>query len=247
MRNASAALLILGACTWPTSDHGHLVAGTVVLVNAEPAAALIQAGPFVSVIDRLSIGVSDASGLVIASATVPLQRYDSTASTTLELPVGLATFTAEVRSSNGALLYTGTTTAEVREGFTIEIRVVAQRPVLVVQPDTLKTTGQTSGVFTLHNAGSQPLVWNLSSIDPRLCNDGCTVTPRSGTIQPHQTVTVRADIFPNQPSGVLAITVSSAEGDVPFRWAYTRPNIIGLTAQLEIASAMHLATVTSFR
>ena len=247
MRHASAALLILGACNWPTSDKGHLVAGTVVLVNADPAPALAQAGPFVSVIDRLSIGVSDASGLVIASATIPLQRYDSTASTTLELPEGLATFTAEVRSNTGALLYTGTTTAEVREGFTIEIRVVAQRPVLVVQPDTLKTTGQATGVFTLHNAGSQPLVWNLSSIDERLCSDGCRVTPQSGTIPSHQNATFRADVFLSEPTGVLSLTVSSAEGSVPVRWAHTRPAIttVTITPAASLVAVQQQTTLTA--
>jgi hypothetical protein len=228
MRYASVAFLALGACTWPTSDEGYLVAGTVALVN-EAGAALAQAGPYVSVIDRLSIGVSDASGQTIGSASIPLQRYDSTASTTIELPQGLATFTAEVHSNNGALLYTGTTTAEVREGFTIQIPIVAQRSVLVVQPDTLKTTAQTSGVFTLHNAGSQPLVWNLSSIDPRLCNDGCRVTPESGTIAAHQNATFRADVFSGESSRVLSFTVSSAEGDVPVRWAYTRPTVTSVT------------------
>lgn len=229
MRYTTAVLLTLGACTWPTRDDDHRVSGTVMLVNAEPGAALVQPGPYVSVIDHLAIGVSDASGLVIGSASIPLQRYDSTASTTIELPEGLATFTAEVRSNTGVLLYRGSTTAEVREGFNIELPVVADTSVLVIQPDTLRTTGQRSGVFIVYNAGSKPLFWQLTSIDQRLCSEGCNVTPQLGTIAARQFSTFKADISLSEPSGVFSFTVSSSVGDVPVRWAHTRATVTSVT------------------
>lgn len=222
MRHATVALLLLGACTWPTRDQNDVVAGTVSLVNAESSAALVQAGPYVSVIDRISIRVADAAAAIIGSADIPLQRYDSTTTTTIELPEGLATFTAEVRSNNGALLYTGSTTAEVREGFTVEIPVTAVTSVLVIQPDTLKTMGVFQGRFIVYNAGSQPLIWTFASIDQRLCGDGCSVVPQSDTIAPRQFATFTAFIGSSTPASVFSFVVSSKEGNVPVRWWHER-------------------------
>src|SRR5687767_5960548 len=188
MKTAPAliTLLALCACSGITRDDGHLVSGTIVLSSNEVASPVLQPGPYISVVDRVDIRATNGAGEVIASTSFRLQRYDSDASATLEVPEGSITFSVDVTSASGIVLYSGSATTVVTEGFEVDVPLTAQRPVLVVQPDTIHTT-LAPARFTVYNGGpftpggGSMLDWSINVLSPN-CAQVCTIRPISGRL-----------------------------------------------------------------
>jgi Bacterial Ig-like domain (group 2) len=237
MKTAPAliTLLALCACSGIMRDDDHRVSGTIVLASNEVASPVLQAGPYISVVDRVDIRATNAAGELIASTSFRLQRYDQDASATLEVPEGSITFSVDVTSASGIVLYSGSATAVVPDGFEVDVPLTAQRPVLVVQPDTIRTT-LAPAQFTVYNGGpassgvpSVPLLdWTVNVTSPN-CAQVCIIRPFSGRLAGKQSDTFEASVPLNQASGTYQLAVNSPEGGVTAVWVYTRPAVIGFS------------------
>jgi len=235
MKTAPAlmTLLALGACSGITRDDGQRVSGTIVLSSNEVASPVLQAGPYISVVDRVDIRATNGAGELIASTSFRLQRYDQDASATLEVPEGSITFSVDVTSASGIVLYSGSATAVVTEGFEVDVPLTAQRPVLVVQPDTIRTT-LAPAPFTVYNGGplttggGSMLNWSINVLSPN-CAQVCTIQPGSGLLPGKQDTRFVVSVPLNQASGTYQLAVNSPEGGVTAVWVYTRPAVIGFS------------------
>ncbi|MEP7345979.1 MAG: hypothetical protein ABI877_11955 [Gemmatimonadaceae bacterium] len=141
------------------------------------------------------------------------------------------------------MVYAGAVSATIdRDGFSVTLPVTPVRPVLVVNPDTIKTSflfAQTGARFTkvaVHNSGNSSLLWTIKSIDTAFtrCNGQfpagpppCSVSPPRGAVAPNGNDTLTFSFPDRVPGGgpffaahVFAFVLSSAEGDVTVRWRY---------------------------
>jgi hypothetical protein len=123
---------------------------------------------------QLHVGsVASQIGLSILESNDAQQAFDRALTPTdsvVTFPVtveeGTTRFTAEVRSDNGTLLYTGERTADIQEdGFVVTITLDAQSPVLVVVPDSIFVDTATNGRFLVRNRGVGTLTrWAIDSV-----------------------------------------------------------------------------------
>jgi hypothetical protein len=174
--------------------------------------------------DSVDIRVTSSGGALLFSTGRRLQRYDTSATLPVEVPAGVAVFSAQILSSNGSTLFSGSTTQNVAsDGLAVVVQLTENRPVLVVLPDTAKTTDTFRTSFTVYNGGTDSLTWGLQSADAPFDNCGrfCQFLPRSGTIGPKQQMLITAQLFIAVPSGVFSFVLRSPEGDVRVWWQYT--------------------------
>lgn len=224
-------LLALCACSWPTRDDQRRVSGTIVLTGNDIAFALLP-GPYISVVDRVEIRATNGAGEVIASTSFQLQRYESSGSATLMVPEGNTTFSVDVSNATGLVLYSGSATGVVSDGFEIDVPLTAQRPVLVIQADTFRSTGG-AAQFSVYNGGRDSLNW---STPLGVCPQNVCASPAGGRLGAGQRAAVSFTVPFNQPTGNYNITVSSPEGSVTPVWVYTRPNVIGFAVSPKTAT-----------
>jgi hypothetical protein len=188
-----------------------------------PAAA-IAPGPFVSVIDSVDFRVS-AGGESKGHVGRRLSRYKTIDSVSFTVPEGSVTFDVQVFSSLGMVLYTGSQTSNVSGTTTrVTVPLTASRPVLVVAPDTIRSSGPQTASFVVYNAGASSMSWSLSGTSPLIasCAGACT----HSTIVPVpalQTNSFAVTVPPPFASAVVYYDLSTPEGTVRVVWDYTAP------------------------
>ncbi len=119
--------------------------------------------------------------------------------------------------------------------------IAATRPVLLVAPDTLRTTTVTSGQFSVYNAGTGTLSWSVVSRDTAFtrCGAQCTITPSSGSVAAGATTMVRVAVPTNFPTRLFSFGIQSTEGNVTARWQYSASPITAVSVQ-PTASLHHI-------
>jgi hypothetical protein len=187
-------------------------------------------GPYVSVVDSVDLSVSPANGTKPSAYGKRMSRRDSIASfPDVSVEQGLTHFNARVLSSNGALLYSGKDSANISSAtFSIDIKMAAQGPVLLVAPDTAKKidtlvdqsgNGFLSKSVVIYNRGNSPLVWSvkdtllLNSIN--VCPSGCvSFLPSRGTIQAGTSAVMQLLHKAGSFSTAITFVIASSVGDV---------------------------------
>jgi hypothetical protein len=193
---ASAALLLVIAVTSCVSATDASSRFQRVAFNLSPTgtSAAGFSGPYVSVVDSVDLTVT-TSGIGVQRFGKRLARRDSVVTFTVTVERGQSDFSARVLSTVGAVLYSGTQSANITQStFTMDVPLQAAGPILLVAPDTAKVTQQSPPgdvVFfyktvTVHNRGSASLTWSVKDTLPpsaAQCPSGCIrFTPLSGTL-----------------------------------------------------------------
>ncbi len=238
-----ASTLGVAACSALVSTDARVVRGTIVLTRAAGTGAQAVVGPYVSVIDSLALTITAGIGGTPQLIGRHLAPSDTVITIPLTVPAGGATLAVQVLSNNRMLLYTGQASTTIdRDRFAVTVPVVPVSPVLVVNPDTIKTSAlalQTGLRFTkvaVHNSGNSALIWSLKSVDTAFtrCNlsfpgtiPPCVASPASGTVAPNGNDTLTFSFPDRLPSGapffaahVFSFVLTSAQGDVTVRWRY---------------------------
>ena len=230
-----AASIALASCSLLTdSKSPRLVSASIVLTNALRSTSARPPGKFASVMDSVVLTVKSASGEVLARVGYKLRAYDSTATLSVDIPPGPATFDVQVLSNNRTVVFTGSTPATVADdGTPVSVSLAPVRPVLLVLPDTANTTISTGTLYTIYNAGNSALSPSIASMDTALtrCGVACTIALGAGSIAPGQTATLRASVPSNFPSRQFSLVLRSAEGDVPVYWNYAASSVTSVTVQ----------------
>jgi len=199
------------------SHHG------VIRFVQEPtlATSAIQ-GSFVSVIDSISIIVTDAQQTPVKSLQRKLSRREVDIPMTLDLVDGSYSISATVASTNDTVLFSGTRSFQVSGApFTVDVTVVPRKPVLVVVPDTVVVTIPPSGAagrdsMRVHNRGIDSLRWRIANPTA----GGCTPRPcmipsdTAGVLAANTSVWVTLGSVTPLSSPVTLI-LSSIEGTLP--------------------------------
>lgn len=251
-----ATTVLACACTSPTSDAARSMSRTtIVFTNDSRTASARPAGPFVSVLDSIDLVITSSSNAIVAHKGQRLHGYDSTAALSVDLPSGTNTFAAQVLSSStGAAIFSGQTShTGSADRDTIVIPLVAAQPALLVTLDTTRTTIVTSSQFTIYNAGTGTLVWNVSGTDTAFarCGGECLISPQNGQLGAGQSAIMRVAVPTNFPSRLFSFVLHSTQGDVTARWQYGASPIGGVIVQptpslLTVGQAVTLtATVQS--
>jgi hypothetical protein len=148
--------------------------------------AAVLGGDFVSVLDTAKLSIR--SGGKTETHLARFGSGDSEHSFDVNLKSGDATFTVDVVSTNGTLLYHGSTTQTIdQDGFVVAITPQAVDAVMIVSPrravfDTGSTLiGNTlyrtwTATMRIRNAGSANLTWRVDSMvtKPAPVIMGCT-------------------------------------------------------------------------
>jgi hypothetical protein len=224
---ASALFL---ACSSADTTARPTISPTVTIAN-QTRVSSAPSGPFVSVLDSLELRVTPDNGdpVVIGQR---LGGYRTTATLQPAFPPGNTSFTANVFSNARLTVFTGSVTQLITSDvLSLIINVAATRPVLLVAPDTARTATVTSTQFSVYNAGTGTLTWNLAGVDTAFtrCGAPCTFTPSSGSVAAGQTATVRVSVPTNFPSRLFSFVIHSAEGNVTARWQYSSSPIIAVS------------------
>ena len=195
------------------SHHG------VILFAQEPAlaAAAIQ-GSFVSVIDSISVIVSDAKGTRVATLQRKLERREVDVPMSLDLEDGSYSISATVSSAIDTVLFTGVQPFQVSgAAFSVDLTLAARKPVLVVVPDTvvvqISRGGTGRDTMRVHNRGLDSLHWRI--VNP----NGCAPQPcmylsdSAGVLAGGTSLLVTLTSAPL--SSPVTLTLSSREGTLP--------------------------------
>ena len=228
------ASIALVACS--SADDGGIprtIRPTIILTNATSAASSVPSGPWVSVLDSIDLKVVPGSGDPLDLGR-RLPRYNSTATFQMSFSPGNTTFNVQVLSNAHVSLFSGTATQVITSDvLSIPLTITATRPVLVMVPDTAKTTTITSTSFAVYNAGVGSVAWSVVSIDTAFtrCGSQCTIAPSSGSVASGATGTLRVSVPTNFPSRVFAFVIRSAEGDVTVNWQYAASAVTSVALQ----------------
>jgi hypothetical protein len=208
------------------------ISPTIVLSNESRSLMPPPSGPAVSILDSIELRVVPENGDKIAPLGRHLSRYNATATLQPSFPPGNVTFAADVFSNAHLSVFSGSVTQLITSDvLSIVLRVTATRPVLLMVPDTAKTSTITTTQFTVYNAGVGSLDWSILSIDTAFtrCGAQCTITPSSGSVAAGATATLRATVPTNFPSRGFSFVIRSAEGNVTVNWQYSASAITGVT------------------
>jgi hypothetical protein len=220
------------ACSSAESAANPSTAPTITIAN-QTRVGSAPSGPFVSVLDSIELRVTPEHGntLVIGQR---LGGYRTTATMQPSFPPGNTSFTANVFSNARMTVFTGSASQLITTDIlSLIINVAATRPVLLVAPDTARTNTVTSTTFSIYNAGSGTMSWNLTTTDTAFtrCGGQCTFTPTTGSVAAGQTQTIRVSVPVNFPSRLFAFGIQSAEGSVTARWQYSSSPIVAVAVQ----------------
>jgi hypothetical protein len=220
---ARILVALLGlACTPPLGTEAHHHAGQIVLSAAAREMPARVTGPYVSVLDSVALTITPATGSPIVLGR-HLDRRDTTASFSVELPEGSAGFDAKVFSAKLAILYLGTANSVAdRDGFSVDLTVNAQTAVMLVAPDTssivvpLRGLGQAT--FVVHNRGTGLLrftIQDTSQVSRTQCaNVRCfKISPLADSVAAGTSVAVRVDSV-RAFQTPIPLTFSSTPGNV---------------------------------
>jgi len=219
----------------PSSARPNIVIANNTRVGNAPS------GPFVSVLDSIELRVAPEHGDLMVLGQ-RLGGYRTTATLQPSFPPGNTSFTANVISNAKMTVFTGTTQQLITSDIlSLVVSITATRPVLLVAPDTLRSSTVTSGQFAVYNAGTGTLSWSVVSRDTAFtrCGTQCTITPSSGTVAAGGTTMVRVTVPTNFPSRLFSFGIQSAEGGVTARWQYSSSPIIAVSVQ-PTASLHHI-------
>ena len=224
---------VAAACSGGLSPESRTLSGNVVLVRQLAGNTAPVTGAYLSVVDSLALsitggGTPETSGRHLGagevSVTIPVT-----------LPASGASLLVQIFSNNKrTLLFSGTASPTVdRDGFSVEVPLVAIRPVLVVLPDTLKvdsTVGSTRfGSVTVHNSGKDSLSWSVARDTTGtgvICGQGCTIGPLSGKLAAggDTKLVFRMPAFDVRGNpyraGTMTYFLASPEGTVTLPWRY---------------------------
>lgn len=222
-------------CGSPTGASDAVRTITVVLARAQQdAATTAPAPPYVTVVDSVHLVVTSPSGATLATAGQRLQRYQTSVSLPVEVRGDAATFRAQVLSTNGTVIYQGSTSVTFEPNdFTVVLQTPAVRPVLLATPDTARAqfdSAVTRGSLAIHNRGSQPLVWSVVADAVFAQCQTCRVTPSAGSTPAGAADSLRISI-PSAPpfsSRVFNFVIRSAEGDVSVQWQLSPLPVVGV-------------------
>lgn len=167
-------------CGPAPADPGHSRTATVRLATGP----FLQVAPqerAASVVAGVTLTVTSRDGTSTQAA--PLGTENPEAEFQVTVPEGEALFQASVTSNTGVLLYEGSVEVLVdRDGFQVEIPVMAMAPVLVVEPAALPVSpagvSPGAGVFILRNRGLDRVQWRVVAVSPLL--DSCALAPCLG-------------------------------------------------------------------
>jgi Bacterial Ig-like domain (group 2) len=224
--------VMLVACSSAENGAPATVRPTIVLAN-DSRASSAPPGPWVSILDSIDLRVTAENGDQIPIGR-HLSRYNTTATLQLAFSPGNTTFAAQVLSNSRVSVFSGTMMQLITSDvLSLVLNVVATRPVLLMVPDTAKTSTITTTQFSVYNAGVGSLDWNVASTDTAFtrCGAQCTITPASGSVAAGATATLRVSVPTNFPSRVFSFVVKSAEGDVTVNWQYSASPVTGVTLQ----------------
>jgi hypothetical protein len=171
---------VWAGCGPAPADPGHSRTATVRL-EADP---LLQVGTqerAASVVAGVTLTVTSRDGTSTQAA--PLGTEHPEAEFQVTVPQGEARFQAAVTSNTGVVLYEGSREVLVdRDGFQVEIPLIAMAPVLVVVPASLPVSPAGvppgPGVFILRNRGLDRVQWRVAAVSPLL--DSCALAPCLG-------------------------------------------------------------------
>ena len=207
---------------------------TIVLTNESRSSTPPPSGPAVSVLDSVELRITPENGDKIAPMGRHLFRYNTTATLQPSFPPGNVTFAADVFSNGHVSVFSGSVSQLITSDvLSVVLRVTATRPVLLMVPDTSKTSTVTNTQFTVYNAGVGSLDWSITTIDTAFtrCGAACTITPSSGSVAPGATATLRASVPANFPSRSFTFVIRSAEGSVAVNWQYGSSAITSVAIQ----------------
>jgi len=210
------ALAVATACRSAVdADAEHR--GTVRFAVAPSASVRAPSGRFVSVLDtvRLEVRESPNAAPLVQRFVRLLPRDTVAVFDGIELEDGTYTFTAAVVSTNGALLFSGTTEFTVsRDDFVVDLPVQPTAPVLVLVPDTIPAGVSATFPIQVHNRGLAGLVWSLThDATDDVCNCAVLANPRTGTLGALRNDTVRVTV--RKPASLaIRFRFASKEGDV---------------------------------
>lgn len=210
------------------------ISPTIVLSNESRSLTPPPSGPAVSVLDSVELRITPENGDKIAPLGRHLFRYNTTATLQPSFPPGNVTFAADVFSIGHVSVFSGSVSQLITSDvLSVVLRVTATRPVLLMVPDTSKTSTITNTQFTVYNAGVGSLDWSIATIDTAFtrCGSACTITPSSGSVAPGATATLRASVPANFPSRNFAFVIRSAEGNVTVNWQYGSSTITSVGIQ----------------
>ncbi|MBC8115600.1 MAG: hypothetical protein H7062_14540 [Candidatus Saccharimonas sp.] len=222
MRVRVLVVLLGVACKPPLGTEVHHHRGQIVLSAAAPQTPTGVTGPYVSVLDSVGLTMTPASGSQIVLGR-HLSRRDTTASFSVDLQEGTYQFDARVLSAKRAVLYAGTGNSVVdRDGFSVDLSVAPQTPVMLVAPDTSHVVvptgslGQTT--LVVHNRGIGVLrfsIYDTSQVSRTQCASVACFRPSrlADTVIAGASVAVRIDAI-RKFATAIPLTFSSASGDV---------------------------------
>jgi hypothetical protein len=212
----AGAALLAAACDATTGeDPSRRVRGTMRLALVPPATA---ASVSVWNLARVRLLAGPSGGAPVQDLITGVDPGNTEASFDVTVPVGLTRFRAEVLSNRDTVLLDGETTTQVAsDGFKVEVRVAARRPVLLVTVDTSVVSAVTTLVVS--NPGAGVLSWRIdptASAVVTACNGPCaTIEPQSGSVPAGRSITValrgNRGITTAQP---LSLRLTAPEGYV---------------------------------
>jgi Bacterial Ig-like domain (group 2) len=227
-------LVALAACS-SVEDGGvpRTIRPTIVLKN-ETRSSSPPSGPAVSVLDSIELLVTPENGDKIAPLGRHLSRYNTTATLQPEFPPGNVTFSAQVFSNTHVSMFSGSVTQLITSDvLSVVLNVAATRPVLLMVPDTSRTSTIRSTQFSVYNGGIGSLDWSILSTDTAFtrCGAPCTIAPTSGSLAAGATATLNASVPVNFPSRNFSFVIRSADGNVAVNWLYSASAVTGVTIQ----------------
>lgn len=149
--------LLLMGCDGQSPERGT----AQVLIDVRPLvrSSGAEAAVCVSVAREVVVRVEDSDGET-RTYRQALTLEETMLRVDVEAAPGEARFGAEVVSTNETLLYSGTATATVEEGFSVTVPLVKRAPVLQVCPaSVLLDVNSGAGVFVVANRGVGVLQW----------------------------------------------------------------------------------------
>lgn len=231
------------------SSDNRALSGSIVMSRDVTTRSALSYGPYVSVVDSLVLSIT--AGGSTRTIGRHLGAPDNDVSIPVTLPAGVATTIVRVLSNSkpATILFSGQATTTIdRDGFSVNVPLAANSPVLLAFPDTAKSVTRNQEFNTqftrvaVHNSGKDTLSWWVKTVDvtfadPALCFDAqglprCTVTPKIGI--PRSVRAIRDDtltiaipinvgigIVPQPfPPRLLTFVLASPEGELTVRWRY---------------------------
>ena len=206
----AASVFVAAACRDATPPEDGVRSGRAEFQITRSGVTLHSA----SVVGSMDLVVRPSGGTAIPVMSRSLSAYDTSVVFPMTVPNGDATFVARVLSNNGTVLFADSVTQRIAgDGFRVAMSLKAQRPVMIVTPDTLHVPSSlpNTGVFPVlvQNHGLTGLTWRVAQADV-----GLAFRPTSGTAPPPLAIDTLRVIVGFNATRPASFVLSSAEGNV---------------------------------